>query len=99
MKIRHFVGLTLMPLAAIPSLAQVSAQQPNDQLPSQAVRYQICNFAVDPQTGEAISVCSPVNKCTITGEKISKLSTHRQSEEIASNQSNPATAHAIHAAM
>lgn len=98
MKICYSMVFTLMPLVPILALAQTSEQQQTEQLPSQPVNYQICTLAVNTQTGESTSVCSPVYKCT-SSEKPSKLSTHRELEEMDNNQSNLTTAHAIRIAM
>jgi hypothetical protein len=94
MKVCHCIAFDLVLLVSSPSLAQAPAQQPTEQLASQSVNYEICTVAVNPQTGEATSVCSPVHKCPITGTArgtLGKLSTHGEMD----NQSNLTTAHAI----
>ena len=75
------IVFALMPLVPIPLLAQTSAQQPMEQPPSQSINYQICTFVMNLKTGEATSICSSVYKCTSI-EKLSKLSTHRELEEM-----------------
>ena len=97
MKVCHCIAFALVPLVSSPSLAEAPAQQPTEQLASQSVNYEICTVAVNPQTGEATSVCSPVHKCPSTGtarETLGKLSTHGEIRDM-DNQSNLTTAHAI----
>jgi hypothetical protein len=98
MKICHSIVLALLPLVPIPSLAQTPVHQPTEKFPTQSVNYQICTLMVSPQTGEATSVCSPVNKCT-SNQKLGKLSTDHVLEEMDSNQFNLTSVHAIRIAM